>query len=39
MLSNELTSSAARSIDLDVLDALSDNWEKIFNSKIMTTLR
>ena len=37
MLSNELSSSTVRAIDSAVLDALIDDWENIFDSKIMTT--
>jgi len=36
MLSNELSFSTVRSVDSAVLDALIDDWENIFDSKIMT---
>ena len=36
MSSNELSSTTVRSVDDDELDALSDDWENIFDSKIMT---
>ena len=36
MSSNELSSTTVRSVDDYELDALSDDWENIFDSKIMT---